>query len=139
MKNNNLEIDNLRIEIAILQQSVSAKSTAKGKFYIPVLMSGATNTKTDKVNESDTVSLDIPACLKIFFGPNKIPAKTKFLVAFTAGDINQARIIGLYDTEQYRKFAWDYAELEKKVKRLINAVRTLQNMHGIKQDWSDKE
>lgn len=156
MKTNNLKIDNLRIEIAILKNTVTAKKTTKGKFVIPVLTHGAqsgkistansnisntiaTKSKTNTINSSDYIELDIPACFRIFFGPNKIPANTKFLVAFTAGDINQARIIGLYDTEQYKQFAWTYMELQKKVKRLISAVTSLQKIHGIQQDWTDKE
>lgn len=115
MNINQLNIDNLRIEIAVLQENVSANNPGTAKFKIPVIMTedtishiaayGINNIVNKKnanisgysINIEDTIDLKIPTEYTYFYGKKIVPAGTRFLVAFVGGNVNDIKIIGRYD------------------------------------------
>lgn len=110
-----LNIDGLRIEIAVLQEDIPANNPGTAKFKIPVLMtedtvshitaSGSKNIINRRngnisgftVNIENTISLRIPLEYTYFYGKEIVPAGTKFLVVFVGANVNDIRIIGRYD------------------------------------------
>lgn len=110
---NDININNLRIEIAILQEDVQSSNPGSAKFKIPVIMTndviGHINTSNNNIlnkvngnlsassiNMEDTITLKIPTEYTYFYGSSIVPAGTKFLVAFIGGNINDMQIIGRY-------------------------------------------
>jgi hypothetical protein len=153
--NNSLNIDQLRTEIAILQQPVDLKNPVKGKFKIPVVMTqdnvSTISTSTRNIQNKSTgakrsttmssenyIEVDIPMNLRFFFSDKKkIPAGTKFIATFVGANINDAKIIGLYDTEQYTDFIFSYYELEKKFKEVVKRLKKVESLNGISHSDSD--
>lgn len=106
MNNNNLNIDYLRIEIAILQEDVPSANPGRAKFKIPTIItenfSNMMNMRTNimagsTINIEDTITLNIPTEYTYFYGSDIVPAGTRFLVSFVGGNVNDIRIIGRYD------------------------------------------
>ena len=157
--NNSLNIDNLRIEIAILNKKLSTKTQEPGEFKIPIIMtsdkkgiihSPATNirnastagNKGSSVNFTDTVTLQVPYYLRLFWGKSYIPKGTKFLVSFTSGNINDGRIIGFYDQEFLQSYVYNYVQLEDKLTEIINllnkhsdSISSLAGLHDISMNF----
>lgn len=111
---NELNIDNLRIEIAILQEEVIAANPGTAKFIIPAIMTSNSfgsipisnsivNSTNDLSSDYNNISMDNTIRLKIpteytyFFNGTVVPKGTKFLVSFVGGNINDIRIIARYD------------------------------------------
>ena len=104
-----LDQDNLRLEIAILQEDVKSQDPGEANFKIPAIMTGEyTPTKnsankkiykgtTTKTTFDDEITLKVPLEYTAFFGKRIVPKGTKFIVAFIGGDINNIRIVGRYD------------------------------------------
>lgn len=109
-----LDQDNLRLEIAILQEDVKSQDPGEANFKIPAIMTGEkigtvyTPTKNSankkiykgaatKTTFDDEITLKIPLEYTAFFGKRIVPKGTKFIVAFIGGDINNIRIVGRYD------------------------------------------
>ena len=106
MNNNNLNIDYLRIEIAILQEDVLSTNPGRAKFKIPTIITESFNDTINvrthvmtgtTINIEDTIDLDIPTEYTYFYGADIVPAGTRFLVAFVGGNVNNIKIIGRYD------------------------------------------
>ena len=142
----------IKIEVAILLEDISSKNNDVAKFRIPTIMNNddittvntssknIKNRKTNKgskVDITNAIELPIPYHLKLFYGKKKIPKGTEFLVELSNDNIDNSRIIGLYDSEVVEKYQWNYLQLERKVEALIHAVSLLQKYQGINQDWSD--
>ena len=109
-----LDQDNLRLEVAILQENIKSQDPGEANFKIPAIMTGEkigtvyTPTKnsankkiykgtTTKTTFDDEITLKIPLEYTAFFGKRIVPKGTKFIVAFIGGDINNIRIVGRYD------------------------------------------
>lgn len=109
-----ISTDNLRIEIAVLQEEVNAYNPGKGKFRIPAIMTEDTvaflhtsnknilnrrngNIKNSPINIDNNIELYIPLEYTFFYGDTIVPAGTKFLVSFTGANVNDIKIIGRYD------------------------------------------
>ena len=145
MKSNNaLKIDNLRIEIAILQEDIDSRTQQLGKFKIPTVMinekkgiihtpsnnirnTSSAISKSSSIKFNDHINLIVPYYLRIFYGKPKIPKGTKFLVSFTAGNINDGRIIGFYDQEFYQNYVYNYEQLENKIAEMISMINRHSN------------
>lgn len=106
MNLNELDINGLRTEIAILQEDIEKKETY-AKFTIPAIMtnnivshisssSGNKNTNGYIINIEDTILLKIPLEYIYFYDGDIIPKGTKFIVVFIGGNINDIKIIGRY-------------------------------------------
>lgn len=111
---NALYYDGGRIEIAVLQEDLDAKTAGWAKFKIPVVMTQDTvarvsasnfnilnkrNTTLSSayINIENMIDLYVPQEYTYFTGLETIPAGTRFLVCFVGNNINDARIIGRYD------------------------------------------
>lgn len=115
MNYSGLDVNSLRIEIAILQEDILSNNPGTAKFKIPVIMTDDTisriiasgnkniinrrngNISGFNINIENTILLRIPLEYTYFYGKKIIPSGTKFLVAFVGGNINDIRIIGRYD------------------------------------------
>ena len=114
---NNLNIDYLRTEIAILQEEIDAFNPPdKAKFIIPVIMTdrynavlaaGTSNILNKKngnirtssvLNIKNTINLNIPLEYTFSYGADIIPIGTRFIVAFVGANVNDIKIIGRYDS-----------------------------------------
>lgn len=101
-KLNNLYMDGLRTEIAILQEDVQSKNPGYAKFIIPVLMTTTNvdsliiNSKNSSINLTNTINLYIPTQHTYFYNKDIVPKGTKFIVTFVGGNINDIKIIGMY-------------------------------------------
>lgn len=105
--------DNLRLEIAILQEDIKSQDPGEAKFKIPTIMTGDSVGNSNVVSKNsankyefrykpnitydDTITLKVPLEYTAFFGKRIVPKGTKFIVAFIGGDINNIKIIGRYD------------------------------------------
>lgn len=107
--------ETLRVEIAILQEDISATNPKTASFTIPTLMTeqykgkkyvnnynviNKNRTGTPSISTitiSNTVNLYVPKEYTKWYGSIIVPKGTKFIVAFVGGDINSMRIIGRYD------------------------------------------
>ncbi len=141
MAKNRISMDNLRIEIAVLQEQIDAYDPpAKGKFTIPVLMTtneqatvstGVShivnkrngNIKSSTINIDNTIDINLPIEYCCTYGADIIPSGTRFLVSFISGNINDIRIVGRYDsvTDSSRvniiqQMLDDIAELKKAIR-----------------------
>lgn len=150
MNSTDLDRDNLRIEIGILQQSVDAFNPGIGKFRIPALMTENTvgnintsnsnimnrrngNIGTNTVNMDNYLEIEVPVEYTFSYGADVIPAGTKFLISLVGGNDNDMRIIGRYSP---RIESWDppYINwLDKKLKlpELRARVTRLEELLGI--------
>ena len=140
-----LNVDNMRIEIAVLQEEVNAYTPSKGKFRIPALMTEdvVANIKTSNsniinrrngnigssgVNINNYIELQIPFEYSFSYGASnrKIPKGTKFLVAFIGANVNDAKIIGRYNDpmpeliETLSKWIIEIIELDKREKTIVD-------------------
>lgn len=115
---NNLDINHLRIEIAYLQEEIeSANPPTKAKFKIPVIMtedrvtSLVTSNKNilnrsngnisgSPIHLDNTIELPVPLEYTYFYGADKVPKGTRFLVAFVGANVNDIKIISRYDSAQ---------------------------------------
>ena len=94
-----MRVDDLRIEIAVLQEIVSAFSQRIAKFRIPVIMNTDTVTNVSNMNTNvmnkrngnigssqlnidNTIELLLPFEHTFSYGKDTIPVGTRFLVAF---------------------------------------------------------
>lgn len=107
--------ETLRVEIAILQEDISATNPKTASFTIPALMTeqykgrkyvnnynviNKNRTGTPSISTitiDNTVKLYVPKEYTKWYGSIIVPKGTKFIVAFVGGDINSMRIIGRYD------------------------------------------
>ena len=113
--NNYLDINNLRLEIAILQENIDSQNPGIHKFTIPSIITGekvgtiyiqTKNSANRKLLKSTiakttfdpTIELRVPKEYTAFFGADIIPKGTRFIVAFIGGNVNNIRIIGRYDS-----------------------------------------
>jgi hypothetical protein len=108
----------MRIEIAYLQEEIESANPPKlAKFKIPVLMTDSKvstlktsnknilnktngNLSGSPINLDDTIDLNIPLEYTFFYGAEKIPENTRFLVAFVGANVNDIKIIGRYDAAE---------------------------------------
>ena len=106
--------NNLRLEIAILQEDIDALNPGIHEFKIPVISTGETigtvytRTKTankkkstrsvSKTQFDNTISLRVPKEYTVYYGARIVPKGTRFIVAFIGGDVNNMRIVARYDT-----------------------------------------
>lgn len=119
---NNFVPDNLRIEIAYLQEDIPSFIACKAKFKIPVIMTEGTvaslttsnknilnrrngNLKGAPINLDDTIKLDVPLEYIYFYGAPIVPKNTRFMVAFVGGNINDIKIVGRYDSALSQDFS----------------------------------
>lgn len=140
--NNTLPIDNMRIEIATLTEDIKSNNNKPGKFRIEAIMtkndtgkvyvsnnnirnSNTANLKSSSINLNNFIELDIPSCFRILYGKNKIPKGTRFLVGFTGANLNDARIVGLYDTEVYGEYLYNHKQVENKIGEIIDKVNEI--------------
>ncbi len=154
--NNSIDSDRMRLEIAVLQEPVKLKNPVKGKFKIPVVMTQdnvstvskstrniqnkTSSKRVSSINADNYIEIDIPMCYRFFFSDKKsIPKDTKFIVAFIGGNVNDARIVSLYDSEEYKEFLFSYFELQKKFKQVVKRLKKLEAIHDIEYDDSDME
>ena len=134
---NSIDVDNLRIEIAVLDVTIESMKTKIGKFKIPALMKGSEESsyvdnrnytnrpnyvKSSYINNTDIFEIRIPTCYRLFFAGKKILKGTRFIVGFIGGDINCPKIIGLYDDETLKKFNFTWELLEEWVMQLRRDV-----------------
>lgn len=144
---NGVNLNNLRIEIATLIEAVPLVNPVQGKFQISVIMTqnstaittastrniqnkSAGAQKTATVQNTNYMLINIPMCFRVFFNNlSAIPVGTRFLVSFVGANVNDARIIGLYDTEVYTGFAYSYAQMQAEIESLKSRVSTLESYH----------
>jgi len=93
VKQSYLEEDNLRIEIAVLQEKIKAFIPGIGKFKIPVLV--PENSSID--GHDPIIELYVPYEYTFAWGDEWIPEGTRFLVGSIGANLNDMRIIGRYD------------------------------------------
>lgn len=101
---NSIGINNVRTEIAILQEPVDSKNPGKGKFKIPTLIINESNNSISKssfngsfnMKMTNSIELLIPTEYTYFYKDPVVPAGTKFIVVFVSGNINDIQIIGRY-------------------------------------------
>jgi len=148
-----LDQDNLRIEIAILQEPIDAFYPNTGKFRIPALMTEDNVSKintnnanianrrngnigSSSVNIDNYIELKVPFECTYTYGDYEIPAETKFLVALVAGNDNDIRIIARYTDPLpgWREFLtyWlrDNLGIIKLEERMDKAELKLENHEG---------
>ena len=107
--------EQLRLEIAILEEDISATNPKTASFTIPALMTeqykgkkyvnnynviNKNKTGTPSISTitiDNTIKLQVPKEYTKWYGSIIIPKGTKFIVAFVGGNINSMRIIGRYD------------------------------------------
>lgn len=115
MHNNNfLDTNNLRTEIAILQEDIDPKNPSIHDFKIPVIMTSDNvqsiytpntnilnrrnaNLSNAPIEFKNVIKLKVPKEYTYFYEGDVMPAGTKFIVAFIGGNINDIKIIGRYD------------------------------------------
>ena len=114
MNNTYLDVDKMRIEVAILQEEIYAFEPGYGKFKIPTVMTQDVvarvnssssniinkrngNLGSSSVNIDNYIQLFVPLEYTFDYGAEKIPKGTKFLVAFIGANVNDGKIIGRYD------------------------------------------
>ena len=152
MQQNKLREDNLRLEIGTLVEDISdyeLRNGTVGKFKITAIMPNATDDTIDigsgnmglkinpfaptKIQSSEYIELPIPASLRMYYTAleAKIPAGTRFIVCFTGANLNDSRIIGLYDKEPDNKFIYTYYEMHLKIAQLVERIEDLETIHGI--------
>ena len=144
--NSYLNVDNMRIEIAILQEEIDAFSPSTiGKFKIPTIMTEDTvatirtsnnnirnrrngNIGSSGVNIDNSIDIYVPFEYTFAYGSTdrKIPKGTKFVVAFIGANVNDIRIIGRYDqsvetmVETLSKWIIEIIELDKREKEIVD-------------------
>lgn len=113
---NQLDINRMRTEIAILQEDINAKNPGWAKFKIPVIMSNnniahitttnynisnkiSGNIKASSVNLNNSILLRVPEEFTYFWPTDIVPAGTRFIVTFVGANVNDIKIIGRYDYE----------------------------------------
>lgn len=113
MNINTFSMDNLRTEIAILQEPVSAKNPGSAKFKIPILINESADAHIETGNRNiinakrgtlhssgiyseSTITLKIPTECTYFFEEDEVPIGTKFIIVFIGGNVNDIQIIGRY-------------------------------------------
>ena len=107
-------LNNLRIELAVLQETINKYNPPlAAKFTIPALMGDTTNEKTvtnttnnilNKTNDlgitktttSNYIEIPIPKEYLIFYPEKYIPKGTTFIAGFVGGDITTIKIIGRF-------------------------------------------
>lgn len=148
-----LDQDNLRIEIAILQEPIDAFYPDTGKFRIPALMTEDNVSKVNtnnanianrrngnigssSVNIDNYIELKVPFECTYTYGAAEIPAETKFLVSLVAGNDNDIRIIARYTDPLpgWREFLieWlrEFLGITKLEERMDKAELELENHEG---------
>lgn len=114
MNINSFNKDNLRLEIAILQEDIDPKNPGTARFKIPTLLTEDTvagiqtantnirnkingNLNTSGVNIENTIDIKIPLEYTYFYDGYVIPKGTRFIVAYIGANVNDIKIIGRYD------------------------------------------
>ena len=95
-KQSYLENDNLRIEIAVLQEPIKAFIPGFAKFKIPALMSDQSRLNT-QTSDDVYIELYVPYEYTFCWGSDIVAEGTRFLVASVGGNLNDMRVIGKYD------------------------------------------
>jgi len=91
------EIDNLRIEIAVLQEPIKSFIPGFAKFKIPPLMTDKNNINSTQTSDDVYIELYVPYEYTFCWGSDVVAEGTRFLVASVGGNLNDMRIIGRYD------------------------------------------
>ena len=156
---NNLNIDHLRIEIAYLQEEIlSSDPPKRAKFKIPVIMTEdrVTSLKTSNknilnrsngnisgspINLDNTIELEVPLEYTFFYGAEKIPKDTRFLVTFVGGNVNDIKIIGRYDSavsNELQSFITISQQLESSTSDINNIKNTVESVNNSIGDVNEK-
>ena len=117
MQNSSNYLDNIRIEIAVLQENITCFKPATAKFRIPTLMTEDTvysattgyshiinrrngNIGASTVNIENSIDLYVPFEYTFAYGSEDriVPSGTKFLVCYVGANVNDCKIIGRYDS-----------------------------------------
>ena len=85
---------NLITEVAILKKKILAFKPCYARINIPAIMG----------DDDKYISIPMPIHLAITYGENVIPEGTKLIVQTVAGNFNDVRIIGYYDTPKSFNF-----------------------------------
>lgn len=114
MNINSFNKDNLRLEIAVLQEDIDPKNPGTARFKIPTLLTEDTivsiqttntnirnkvngNLNTSGVNIENTIDIKVPLEYTYFYDGHVIPKGTRFIVAYIGANVNDIKIIGRYD------------------------------------------
>ena len=114
MNINSFNKDNLRLEIAVLQEDRDPKNPGTARFKIPTLLTEDTivsiqttntnirnkvngNLNTSGVNIENTIDIKVPLEYTYFYDGYIIPEGTRFIVAYIGANVNDIKIIGRYD------------------------------------------
>ena len=114
MNINSFNKDNLRLEIAVLQEDIDPKNPGTARFKIPTLLTEDTiasiqtantniknkvngNLNTSSVNIENTIDIKVPLEYTYFYDGYVIPKDTRFIVAYIGANVNDIKIIGRYD------------------------------------------
>ena len=156
---NNLNIDHLRIEIAYLQEEIlSSDPPKRAKFKIPVIMTEdrVTSLKTSNknilnrsngnisgspINLDNTIELEVPLEYTFFYGAEKIPKDTRFLVTFVGGNVNDIKIIGRYDSavsNELQSFITISQQLESSTSDINSIKNTMDSVSNSIGDVNEK-
>ena len=156
---NNLNIDHLRIEIAYLQEEIlSSDPPKRAKVKIPVIMTEdrVTSLKTSNknilnrsngnisgspINLDNTIELEVPLEYTFFYGAEKIPKETRFLVTFVGGNVNDIKIIGRYDSavsNELQSFITISQQLESSTSDINSIKNTMDSVSNFIGDVNEK-
>ena len=156
---NNLNIDHLRIEIAYLQEEIESSNPPRtAKFKIPVIMTEnrVTSLKTSNknildrsngnisgapINLDNTIELEVPLEYTFFYGAEKIPKDTRFLVTFVGGNVNDIKIIGRYDSavsNELQSFITISQQLESSTSDINSIKNTMDSVSNSNGDVNEK-
>lgn len=108
-----LDVNDLRLEIAILQENINSQKSGTYKFKIPAIITtnnvstiytrannlankNALKSTATMTQFDDCIDLYVPLEHIVFYNGDIVPAGTKFIVGFVGGNVNDAKIISRY-------------------------------------------
>ena len=94
-----LEQDNLRLEVGILQNRIHAFIPEYGKFKIPTLMEEH-NYNGSESSDDIYFELYVPYHLTFDWGSEWVLPGTRFIIASTAGNTSDMRVVARYDRNE---------------------------------------
>ena len=100
MNINSFNKDNLRLEIAVLQEDIDPKNPGTARFKIPTLLTEDTVASIQTANTNireNTIDIKVPLEYTYFYDGYIIPKGTRFIVAYIGANVNDIKIIGRYD------------------------------------------
>lgn len=98
-KRSYMEKDNLRQEIAVLQEDIQAFIPAYGKFKIPSIQDNSSGLSSGG-EDADILEYYVPYFLTFAWGHEMVPKGTRFIVSFIGANISDGRITGIYDRNE---------------------------------------